>query len=273
MIFYGSTTIANWSVTYEKAIRDDGTLLFPEKLDQKELESKRREMGSYLFANQYLNIIIPDEERKFRPEWVKHWTTLPEIVNTYAFIDPAIGQKKHHDYTAVVVIDVDCDANWYVRVANRYRLTPSQIVDKCFELHRLYRPRAIGIEVVAYQEALLYILDEQMKKRQMLLPVTGIKRNAVSKETRILQLVPMMEWGRLFLAGKMSDLEDELFSFPRGAHDDLIDSLVSCVEIVSYPQKASTEIKQPHSPHDKNYEKWVIQNLVKKANQGDNDNG
>lgn len=268
-MFFGTTHIAGWSVTYEKAIRDDGTLFFPEKLSNEVLEAKRRVMGSYLFANQYLNIIVPDEERKFRPEWFKSWMVLPKIYHNFAFIDPAIGQKDHNDYTAIVVVSVDPENNWYIRAANRYRLTPSQIVEKIFEVHQEFKPRIIGVEVVAYQEALLYILDEQMRKRGKVLPVKGITRGKQSKNARIQGLVPMFEWGRIFLNDNCADLCEELLTFPRGAHDDLGDSLASLLETVTPPQGESLELKKPHSPLDKDYERWVIQQMVKNQNQGD----
>ena len=47
-----------WDYIIEKAIRDDGSLLFPQKLTHKFLEEAKRTMGSYLYANQYLNEVI-----------------------------------------------------------------------------------------------------------------------------------------------------------------------------------------------------------------------
>ena len=268
-MFFGSTIIGDWAITYEKAIRDDGSLFFPEKLPMHVLEQKRRIMGSYLFANQYLNIIVPDEERKFRQEWFKNWTVLPKITHEFAFVDPAIGQKDHNDYTAIVVVSVDPENNWYVRVANRYRLTPSQIVDKLFEIQAEFKCKCIGLEVVAYQEALLYILDEQMRKRGKLLPVKGITRGKQSKQARIQGLVPMFEWGRMFLNDNCQDLCEELLTFPRASFDDLSDCVSSLLEVVSPPQPEPKEIRQPSSAHDKDYERWVIQQMVKRQQNGE----
>jgi len=36
-----------WSVVYERAIREDGSLLFPERLTQEFLDNARRTMGSF----------------------------------------------------------------------------------------------------------------------------------------------------------------------------------------------------------------------------------
>lgn len=263
-----------WSVVYKKAISDEGVLLFPERLSKEFLDQARRAMGSYLFANQYMNEVIPDDDRKFKLEWLRNYEKIPDNDNRFAFIDPAIGQKDHHDYTGIVVVSVDTDGNWYLRVANRYRITPTQIVEKMFQIQDEFRCKAIGIETVAYQESLLYILDEEMRKRQKIIPVKGIKRNAVSKESRILGLVPRFEWGKIRVAKGLTDFEDEYTLFPRASHDDLLDSLASLEEIVFYPQKEKVELKQPSSPSDPNYERWYIQHLAQKraSAQGESDN-
>lgn len=256
--------MTKWSVVYKKAISENGDLLFPERLSKEFLEQARRTMGSYLFANQYQNEVIPEDEKVFKPHWLRYFHALPQYTHTFAFIDPAIGQKDHHDYTGIVVVDVDTDANWYVRLAQRYRLTPTEIVQKMFDIQAQFKVKSIGVEIVAYQEALLYILDEEMKRKQRVLPVTGITRSNVSKQSRILGLVPRFEWGRCFIAQGMTDFEDEYSTFPRGSHDDLLDSLASIENIVHYPQKQEIKLEMPASQNDPNYEKWYIEQLAKK---------
>ena len=259
-----------WSLVYEKAIREDGSLLFPQRLTKEFLESARRTMGSYLFANQYQNEVIPDDEKVFKPQWLRYYKTIPANTYRFCFIDPAIGQKKHHDYTGIAVIDVDTDGVWYLRVAARYRLTPTQIIDKMFELQEEWQLKGLGVEQVAYQEALLYLLSERMRATQKIIPVTGIKRNQTSKQTRILGLVPRFEWGKLLISQGMTDFEDEYGSFPRGSFDDILDSLASLEEIVFYPTKEKEkQLEQPHSAHDPNYERWIRQQMVERQKNGD----
>ncbi len=251
----------DWSVVYEKAIRDDGTLLFPERLSAEFLARARKTQGSYIFSNQYQNEVIPEDEKRFKAPWLRYYDSIPENTYRFGFIDPAIGQEKHHDYTGIVIIDVDVNGTWYVRVALRARLTPTEIVAKMFEMQKQFKLQGMGVEVVAYQEALLYILDQEMKRRSEILPVKGIKRTAVSKATRILGLVPRFEWGRVYLAQGLTDLEDEYSSFPRGVHDDLLDSLASLEELVFYPQKPKVNEDEPPPPNDPKYESWYIKNL------------
>jgi predicted phage terminase large subunit-like protein len=254
----------HWAVVYEKAIRDDGSLFFPERLTQEFLDGARRTMGSYLYANQYQNEIIPDEEQKFKKEWIRYFTTLPNRVHRFAFIDPAISQAKTSDYTALVVVAVDQNRNWYVEVARRAKLNPSQIIDLAFETYEKYKPLIIGFEDVAFQQAILYFAHEEMKKRKKVIPLHGVKRGPDrTKEMRILALVPRFEWGSLFLKQGLYDLEMELSQFPRGSHDDTIDSLASLEEVIYYPSPLRGN-HEPPSPNDPGYESWYIQQLTKR---------
>ncbi len=258
-----------WKVVYKKAISDDGKLLFPERLTHEFLESAKRIMGSYKFANQYQNEILPDSEKPFKDSWIRYYSQIPGNVYRFAFVDPAISQSSDADYTGAVVIAVDQAQNWYVEHAERHRLTPTELLELLFRLHDQFKCQSIGVESVAYQEAILYMLAEEMRRRNKMIPVTGVKRSTdKSKETRILALVPRFEWSRISLKQGMYDLEIELAQFPRGAHDDLIDALASLEEIVYYPGGTIKTDKEPN-PNDPNYESWYIQQLVRRSKQDD----
>lgn len=264
-----------WSVVYEKAIRDDGSLFFPERLSHEFLEGAKRTMGSYLWANQYQNEIIPLELQTFKQAWFQYYAELPKKTHTFIHIDPAISQADGADFTGVVVVDVDSDKRWYVRYAKRFKITPTEIINLLFRLVDEFDPKIIGMEDVAYQKALLYMLDEEMRRRNVLLPVKGVRPPVdENKQMRILgALVPRMEWGRLFLSPGMADLELEMLQFPRGAHDDLIDALAS-IEYIAYAPDPDAPIPKPRHANDPNYERWYIDNLRKgKRDETRQDNG
>lgn len=262
-----------WRIVYKKAINPDGSLLFPERLTREFLDDARKRMGSILFANQYQNEIIPDDEKRFKASWLRYIDghTPPPWKLTFGFIDPAIGQKNNHDYTAITVVDVDHEGKWYLRLANRARLTPTEIIAKMFDVCAQFNINCLGVETVAYQEALLYFLDEEMKRRQKVIPVTGVNQSGVSKEVRILGLVPRFEWGKIFVERGLTDFEDEYNSFPRAAHDDIMDALASIESIVHYPKKPEVNLNErPHSQHSPTYESWYIRSLSKRqSSSGD----
>lgn len=254
-----------WSVVYEKAIRSDGSLLFPKRLSQKFLSEQRKALGPYIFSNQYMNEIIPDGEQDFKKEWIKYYETLPELYYTFAFLDPAISTQDNADFTALVVVHVDLDGNWYIESAKRFRINATETIDLLFNVNEQYKPMCIGVEIVAYQKAIMHFLDKEMLKKQTVIPVKGIQRGTdKTKEKRILSLVPRFEWGRIYLNRGLVDLEDEYSKFPRSSYDDILDALASIEEICFSPHKQPEDEREP-SPNSKNYEQWYIRNLGKET--------
>lgn len=259
--------MSKWEVVVRKAYNPDGTLFFPEKLTQEFLNSARQTMGSYLFANQYLNEVIPADAQMFKKEWFKYYEELPKKLNYFAFVDPALSETDTADYTGVVVCAVDTNNSRYIVFARRYRVTPTELVKLIFQINDQFKPRAIGIEEVAYQKALLYFVAEEMRRRDKIVPIVGVKPPTdKTKHMKILEMVPRFEWGHIHLGRGLHDLEMELLAFPRGAHDDLIDAMASMNTIIIPPQEDKAPNRTPH-PNSAGYESWIIQQK-QKGNRG-----
>lgn len=253
-----------FAVVYDKAVRDDGSLLFPEKLSAEYLVRQRKAQGSYIFAHQYQNEIIPSDDQDLKKEWLKYYTELPKIKHTFAFIDPAISLENSACFTAVTVIDVDPDGMWYLKLARRVRITATQTIKLIFDLQDAYKCQAIGIEIVAYQEALMHFLESEMRRRKRVVPVQGIRRGPeVSKSIRIRSLVPRFEFQRILVKPGLAEFEDEYLKFPRGTYVDILDALSSLEEIV-YPPGQERKPDIVPNPNSKDYERHYIQSLQKK---------
>lgn len=265
-----------WSLVYEGAFREDGSLYFPEKLSREALASLRRTQGVYKFSNQYLNEVLPEGEQDFKANWVRHYDFIPENCYTFVFVDPAISLNDGADYTATVVCKVDADKNWYITMALRQRITATETLRWIFKLYDDLKPQAIGVEDVAYQASLIDFIGEEMLRRNTIIPIKGVKRARFttdgskksdnSKPARIRALIPRFEFGKIFLGQGLDDLLLEYRSFPRGAHDDLLDALSSIEEIVFYPDKPK-EISRARSPSDPGYEREFIKRLHKEASR------
>lgn len=225
-------------------------------------------MGPYLFANQYQNEVIPEGMQTFKKHWNRFFHVLPSTLNTFAFVDPAISEADTADYTGIVVVSVDKDQTWYVRLAKRYRLNPTQLIDMFFKIHERFKCHTIGVENVAFQRAIVHFAHEEMKRRGKMIPVTGVNLGTDrTKEMRILSLVPRFEMGSILLTEGLEDLQRELDEFPRGSHDDVLDALSGLESIVHYPIERKI-INEP-SPQDPNYEKWYIQNVLSRRSGGE----
>lgn len=262
-----------WTICYEGAYLEDGQPLFPERLSRDKLDELRRSQGVYKFANNYLNITVPDEDQDFKANWIRTYEHLPTDLYTFVFIDPAISLNDGADYTATIIVKVDCMKNWYVTMARRQRITATETLSWIFKIYEEFRPQAIGIEEVAYQSALKQFVAEEMLRRNQIIPLKGVKRGRFgtdgsiksdnSKGARIRSLIPRFEFGKIFLSQGLDDFLIEYKSFPRGAHDDLLDALSSIEEIVFYPDKPK-EVQIVRSPNDPGYEAAFIRSLHKK---------
>ena len=256
-----------FSICYDKAIRKDGSLFFPKKLHQEFLDEQRKVLGTYIFYNQYLNEIIPEGEQEFKRTWLKYYDKLPDRYQTFAFIDPAISQSETADYTALVIVHVSEDNDWYLEIAKRQRITATDTIRLMFKVNELFKPSVIGVEVVAYQQALVHFLSDEMRKRKVVIPVHPLKRgNDKTKEMRIRGLLPRFEWGRIFIKKGLRDFEDEYSKFPKAQHDDIMDALAS-IEEITYPKQKERKVERVPTPQSSNYESHYIRQLTKKVSE------
>lgn len=259
-----SAISSDWDVFYTGCYNDDGSLYFPERLDEAFLESAKRHMGSQFFANQYLNKVIDDNSKPFKKQWLRYYEEIPEKVNRFIFIDPAISQSDAADFTAVAVVAVDIKGTWYLEHSSKHKITPTRIMDLLFQLNERFEPMKIGIEDVAFQKVLVYMAYEEMQRRNSFMPVEPIKPpNDKTKQMKILGLIPRFEWGRIYINRGLYDFEQEFLDYAgeRSKHDDLMDALASIDALVTYPTNNTEEIKDvpPNHPDYERYHRLKLQ--------------
>ncbi len=220
--------------------------LFPQKFTQDVLQTLKREKGPYEFAAQYLNDCVPVEDAKFKQDWFKlvlEDELRDRNINYFTMVDPAISQKKGSDKTAIVTIGVDEFNNWFVRNIIWGQMLPNEIITHIFANWEQYHPKKIGMELVAFQKSLQYALHDEMRRRNIFLPMVELKADK-SKDERIMGLVPRYAQGAIFHLQQCpyrDMLEEELVWYPRGKHDDIIDALAYGLQIAIPSRKRETK--------------------------------
>ncbi len=158
-------------------------------------------------------------------------------------VDPAIGQLKSSDKTAIVTIGVDEFNNWFVRNIIWGQMLPNEIINHIFNNWEAYHPKKIGVEFTAYQKSLQYGLHDEMRRRNLFLPLAELKADR-SKAERIEGLIPRYANGTIFHLQQCPHrdiLEEELVWFPKGKHDDIIDALSYGLQIALPSRKKETK--------------------------------
>lgn len=237
------------------AVAEDGTLYFPTRLTKQFLADMRKEQGSYIFSCQYQLSPINPDDAMFSPEFVQYIDELPSrpaIRDRYITVDPAISEKERADYSVIMVMGVDADKRRYVEKVYREHITPLLLIDKIFTVAQSTPLlRKIGVETVAYQKMLIYVLKDEMRRRGKYLPIQELKADK-DKIRRAGQLQPIWENGDVYLErSECADLKRELLEFPFSEHDDTVDALAYMEQLLKPVRTKSKPLEYVYTPKSK----------------------
>lgn len=229
------------------------------------LAEKRRDMGLYTFGAQMLQDPTADKKQGFRRDWLRHYTNdnAGAGMNRYILVDPANAKKKESDYTAMAVIGLGADENYYLLDAIRDRLNLKERTEALFALHRRWRPNGVGYEEYGLQADIEH-MQLEMEDANYRFDITPLGGN-IAKHDRIRRLAPIFEAGRFYLPeslrkadyeGRIVDLvvqfiEEEFASFPVGLHEDLFDCMARIRD-----EKLGAVFPKPTQPDDRYAKPW-----------------
>ena len=233
----------------------------PVLFSQQYLANQEEKMGPNIFAVQMLGVPSAVEVTDIDPSWILEYDENPEELashlNVMILVDPAAAKGTNaHSYTAMAVIGLGSDHNYYLLDGVRDRLNLAQRMDSLFDLHRKWFP----VVEVRYEQSgmssdieALRLRMEAEHYRFMIVPVSP---GGVPKLKRCERIVPILRSRRLLVpkrgiwrimkeTGRQVNIVDEwlnkeLFSFPNSLHLDFTDA-VSRVEepglVNVWPQK------------------------------------
>jgi len=217
----------------------------PVFLTQKDLDDKRRDMGTYSFSCQMLQRPVADESQGFQREWIKYYDNINySKMNVYILCDSANSKKKGSDYTSMWVIGLGPDKNYYVIDIIRDKLNLTQRARMYIDLHRKYKPHPKGCRYEKYGmmgdiDHIKTVMEEECYRFE----ITEVG-GSLNKNDRIKRLIPLFEQGRFYFPrrlhktghdGKTLDLvsvfiDEEYCAFPVALFDDLMDGLSRIAE-------------------------------------------
>jgi len=216
-------------------------------LTPEEWEQSQKEFTSYQFSCQMLNDPQADSAKSFQMSWLKFYKELGNwrAMNRYIVVDPATSKKKNSDYTAMLVMGLARDGNYYVLDMVHDRLSMHERVDKLFGLVHKWDIKGNG--KVGYEKYGMMADIEAIKARQAqsmdyweVIELGG----KTAKEDRIEKLMPIYEKQRMYMPqsflyrnweGQSVDviqyfIDWEYVPFPNGAHDDIMDAMARIVD-------------------------------------------
>lgn len=269
---------------YRKFEMRKGETLHPERFTRSAVEELKKDLGAYTFSGQYMQHPAPVGGGEFKVKWIQYYNNLSKEftakgMNVYILVDPASGKKRQaqkgrketdQDYTAMMVVGLHADNNYYLLDIIRDRLNPTERINALIKLHKKWAALSGGSPKVGYEDygmqSDLHYLQKAQSQLNYRFSITPIK-GRLKKEDRIRKLIPMFEEHRVYLPRKiMYDsingesvelvkklVDDEMMTFPVGKHDDMLDAFARVLDddiYASFPQTDVQYIKSGQSYRD-----------------------
>lgn len=253
---------------FQRTVETDGEFLWPKTMrddgrffgfDENVLAKKRAEYVDVTqFWAQYYNNPNDPTAHRIDPKHFQYydksrleqregsWYINDRRLNLFAAIDFAFSLKKKADYTAVVVIGVDSDHNYYVLDIDRFKTDKIAVYfDHIMAAHNFWGFRKLRAEVSVAQEVLVKDLKQNyIRKYNLALSVDEHRpsRNEGSKEERMdATLGPKYSNYQMwhYRGGNIQLLEEEL-KLKHPPHDDISDALTAAIDVAVAPSRRNS---------------------------------
>lgn len=222
-----------WLAIKYKAHSDDYQhLLWPSRKSVAEFKALRADYTEQgipeVYACEYLCNPIDDSIRFFRKSDLlpMQEEDYKKDLRFYITCDLAISTKEKADYSAFVVGGMDESGVLQIRHVIRERMDGEEIADTILALQTKFQPMCIGIEDTQISKSIGPFLNRMMMERNIFPTIIPLKPHRTDKISRARSIQARCRAGAVKVDKKAewySEFEDEVLTFPRAKHDDMVD--------------------------------------------------
>jgi predicted phage terminase large subunit-like protein len=216
-------TIISLPISGGRVVRQEGSILHPERQDAEALAAEKLSFGAYQYAGQYDQEPAPREGGILKKAYWQYYRELPEKLDERIIsVDATFTDSNASDFVAIQV--------WGRRGSKRYLIERLKrkmgFLDTCRAILDMKKrhptARKVLIEKKANGAAILETLKQKVSGLIAVEPLG-------SKEERAAACEPSLEAGDIFLEDpKINTGTDEFIlecaTFPNGKHDDEVDA-------------------------------------------------
>jgi hypothetical protein len=228
-----------------EAVDSVGNAVWPENLSLEELE---REKLAYtmqgelpLFYMEYYGRVRDEATQLFKERYFRWAPPKEPLTFVSIYVDPAISEDRRADDAVICVAGMTEYGHIYV--LDMFGQTPEmraqgqatrEIVDEYFRLSKLHGALQHGVESIAYQRALIHVLQEEMFRKNQYFEIMAVTHGRVNKRERIRGMLhSRYAAGYITHAKRFPELESQLQDFSSGGiHDDYPDALAGAIALL-----------------------------------------
>lgn len=222
------------TVKYRAHNSDMSAILWPEMHSKEALADMRAEFIEQgipeVYSCEMLCNPVDDSIKYFRKQDLLPMTKedRERKLHYYITVDLAISQETRADYSAFAIGGMDESGILHVVNVIKERMQGDEIVETLMTLQRLYEPIAIGIEDMQVTKSIEPFLRRAMIEKNTFLNIIKLKPHRTDKISRARSIQARMRAGAVKFdkeADWYPDFENDVLTFPRGKHDDVVDAL------------------------------------------------
>ena len=231
-------------MAYSDGVQEEGHELWSELWPHVKIQQRKREIGSFRFASEFMNSPISDETAPIKEHQIRTWTELPKQFNAVIAVDPAYSEDDTADWKTASLILCDSNANRYLAHYIRMHGKIGEFQDAIINLWLSHRGEvtAIGIPNSGVEKAFFESFLRKCGERKLYPPVMELKNSFVqsgtgisirNKTARVIAaLQPLFEQGKYYIGEAHSEARDELMSIGFSKHDDIVDTLAYAENLI-----------------------------------------
>lgn len=214
---------------FEDPREEQGQLLWPDRMGEREIQETKVKMGTYAYTGQYQQRPTPREGGLIKKSWFKYYKLnrdnfgniiLKDFKSIYQSWDTAFKDGEQNDWSVCLTWGIKEDG-FYLLGRWKEKVLFPELESNAIILGNMYKPNQILIEDKASGQSLV----QSMRKRTNL-PIKPVQVDR-DKIARVNASSPYFEAGKIFLPDGetwVPDYVEELTTFPAAKHDDQVDS-------------------------------------------------
>lgn len=215
------------------------------------------------FSTQYQQNPVDIDSQEFSHDWYRYhshdWDfgkETPKNWRIFTAVDPAFKTNQYNDETSIITWKFIGD-ELYILEITHWRFNPATAIDKMVYHIKKRSPEKIGIESYQAQTLIADNLKNTLTKMWLYTTVEEISQSW-DKEAKIRKLIPLYRNWLIFHKQWMDTLEYQLARFPRGKHDDIIDSLQMLYDMYSLQPNSTTKKQEIKLEYDANWIPFIV---------------
>jgi len=156
------------------------------------------------------------------------YSQMPTVDAYYIGVDPSLGKSKKSDYFGLGYLGYKKSEKRFFAKIKGYKIPAIDMIPKIIELYlqlkKSGKPVVLAIETVAFQEFYKDTIKLFAKSHDIHIPVVTYN-NTAPKELRIEAMAPLVKDGTILIHEHDYILQEELDTYPKAPHDDLLDTM------------------------------------------------